>query len=73
MNMKTIVVDLMDHNDPHWLSHEGKMAGRCEEIRAKHRAKYLAERVIVRKPARPETMARLQRAIDRYNKRGIAK
>jgi len=60
----TYDIDLNDYSGgPHWLSTKGKM--NREAIRAKHRAKYLAERVRVIKPVRPETRARLEKIIAR--------
>jgi hypothetical protein len=60
----TYDIDLNDYSGgPHWLSTKGKL--NREAIRAKHRAKYLAERVRVIKPARPETRARLEKTIER--------
>ncbi len=66
----TIYIDLNDYSGgPHWLSPLGKVNRKANM--AKHRAKYLAARVRVIKPARPETMARLERTIERIKKRGI--
>ena len=59
-----IDIDLNDFSGgPHWLSPLGKVDRAA--IRAKHRAKWLAERPHVRKPARPEMMARLERTVAR--------
>jgi hypothetical protein len=47
--------------DPHWLSGSGKVDRKA--IHERHRAKYLTERgPIPRKPARPETTAKLEAA-----------
>ena len=47
--------------DPHWLSGSGKVDRKG--IAARHKAAYLAEiRARPRKPARPETMAKLEAA-----------
>ena len=47
--------------DPHWLSGSGKVDRKA--IYERHRAKYLAERgPLPRKPARPETIAKLEAA-----------
>ena len=60
----TYDIDLNDYSGgPHWLSAKGKV--NREAIHAKHRAKYLAERVRVIKPARPETIAKLENAYER--------
>jgi hypothetical protein len=60
----TYDIDLNDYSGgPHWLSAKGKV--NREAIHAKHRAKYLAERVRVIKPARPETIAKLEKAYER--------
>ena len=59
----TFYIDLNDYSGgPHWLSPLGKVNRKA--IRAKHRAKYLAEKVRTIKPARPETMARLKRTLE---------
>jgi hypothetical protein len=34
----------IEHNRPHWLSPSQRYASKLREIRAKHRAKWLAER-----------------------------
>jgi hypothetical protein len=66
----TIYIDLNDYSGgPHWLSPLGKVNRKA--IRARHRAKYLAEKVRVIKPARPETMARLKRTMEEIRKRSI--
>lgn len=65
-------IDLNDFSGgPHWLSGPGKVDHKA--IYAKHRAKYLAERVRVITPARPETMARLARSLARGKKRDTMK
>jgi len=59
-----IDIDLNDFSGgPHWLSAKGKVDR--DAIRAKHRAKWLAEHPPVRKPVRPEAMARLERVVAR--------
>lgn len=66
----TIYIDLNDYSGgPHWLSPLGKV--NREAIRAKNRAKYLAERARVIKPARLETIARLKRTTEEIRKRSI--
>jgi hypothetical protein len=52
----TFNIDLNDYSGgPHWLSAKGKV--NREAIYAKHRAKYLAERVRAIKPMSPEPSA----------------
>ena len=59
----TYDIDLNDYSGgPHWLSAKGKV--NREAIRAKHRAKYLAERVRVVKPMSPEPSAQLEMIFD---------
>jgi len=57
-----IEVDLYAHGND-WLTPKGKVD--IEAIRAKHRAKYYAERKSVRNPVRPETLAKLERVMAR--------
>jgi hypothetical protein len=56
---------------PHWLSGAGKV--NIEAIRAKRRAEYYANRQPKRKPATPETNARLVRVMARSAKRAQLK
>lgn len=61
-------IDLNDYSGgPHWLSPAGKVDR--VGIRAKHRAAYLSTRERVVKPARPETLAKLDAAITANNTR----
>lgn len=64
-------IDLNDHGDPHWLSGKGK-ANR-EAIRRKHRAVHLLTRESVKKPASPETRAKLEKSLLAYNEKALAK
>jgi len=60
----TFNIDLNDYSGgPHWLSAKGKV--NREAIYAKHRAKYLAERVRTIKPKSPQTRAQLEMIFDR--------
>ena len=60
----TFNIDLNDYSGgSHWLSAKGKV--NREAIYAKHRAKYLAERVRAIKPMSPEPSAQLEMIFDR--------
>lgn len=47
MTIKPQVIDLMsdEHNDPHWLSPEVRLAGKRQEIYAKHREAHLRNEI----------------------------